>query len=146
MRRVAIATLGCKVNQYDSDALALEFGRAGFEVVPFSDRADVYVVNTCTVTQIGDKKSRQLIRRAHAANPEAVIVATGCYVQASPREAAAIPGVSVVSGTSDRAGIVLPVNPLYGSGSTVWRCRSSVGESRVLAVPVTGIPEGYKVR
>ncbi len=112
MRRVAIATLGCKVNQYDSDALALEFRRAGFEIVPFGEAADVYVVNTCTVTQIGDKKSRQLIRRAHAKNPEAVIVAAGCYAQASPIEAAAIPGVSVVSGTSDRAGIVRAVREL----------------------------------
>ena len=131
MRRVAIATLGCKVNQYDSDALALEFGRAGFEVVPFSDRADVYVVNTCTVTQIGDKKSRQLIRRAHAANPEAVIVATGCYVQASPREAAAIPGVSVVSGTSDRAGIVRAVIDLTRSRGAPAMLVSDVGECRV---------------
>ncbi|MGI6130298.1 MAG: tRNA (N(6)-L-threonylcarbamoyladenosine(37)-C(2))-methylthiotransferase MtaB [Bacillota bacterium] len=130
MRRVAIATLGCKVNQYDSDALALEFGRAGFEVVPFSEKADVYVVNTCTVTQIGDKKSRQLIRRAHAKNPEAVIVATGCYAQASPSEAAAIPGVSVVSGTSDRAGIVRAVTDLVESGGAPTILVSEIGECR----------------
>ncbi|HON41771.1 MAG TPA: tRNA (N(6)-L-threonylcarbamoyladenosine(37)-C(2))-methylthiotransferase MtaB [Bacillota bacterium] len=131
MRRVAIATLGCKVNQYDSDALALEFSKAGFDVVPFGDRADVYVVNTCTVTQMGDKKSRQLIRRAHARNPEAVIVATGCYAQASPREVAAIPGASVVSGTSDRAGIVRAVIDLAENGGAPAMLVSEVGECRV---------------
>lgn len=131
MRRVAIATLGCKVNQYDSDSLALEFGKAGFEVVPFGDMADVYVVNTCTVTQIGDKKSRQLIRRAHAKNPGAIIVATGCYVQASPREAAAIPGVLVVSGTSDRAGIVRAVIDLGENQGAPAMLVSDIGECRV---------------
>ena len=130
MRRVAIATLGCKVNQYDSDALALEFRKAGFEVVPFADRADVYVVNTCTVTQIGDKKSRQLIRRAHAKNPDAVIVAAGCYVQASPSEAAAIPGVAVVSGTQDRAGIVRAVIGLTEREGAPAVLVSDIGECR----------------
>ncbi len=131
MRRVAIATLGCKVNQYDSDALALQFRKEGFEVVPFGDTADVYVVNTCTVTQTGDKKSRQLIRRAHARNPEAVIVATGCYAQASPAEAAAIPGVSVVSGTSDRAGIVREVMNLAQRRGAPAMLVSGIGECRV---------------
>jgi len=130
VRRVAIATLGCKVNQYDSDALALEFRKAGFEVVPFADRADVYVVNTCTVTQIGDKKSRQLIRRAHAKNPDAVIVAAGCYVQASPSEAAAIPGVAVVSGTQDRAGIVRAVIGLTEREGAPAVLVSDIGECR----------------
>ncbi len=130
MRRVAIATLGCKVNQYDSDALALKFSKAGFEIVPFGEMADVYVVNTCTVTQMGDKKSRQLIRRAHARNPEAVIVAAGCYAQASPTEAAAIPGVSVVSGTSDRAGIVRAVMDLAQSEGAPAMLVSEVGECR----------------
>lgn len=106
MRTVAIATLGCKVNQYDSEAIAGEFRRAGFAVVPFEDVADVYVINTCTVTQMGDKKSRQLIRRANSKNPDALIVAAGCYAQASPEEVAALPGVYVVSGTYDRARIV----------------------------------------
>lgn len=109
MRTVAIATLGCKVNQYDSEAIAAQFRKAGFEVVPFEDVADVYVINTCTVTQMGDKKSRQFIRRAHSRNPDALIVATGCYAQASPGEVAALPGVCVVSGTYDRGRIVQAV-------------------------------------
>ncbi|MEA4883503.1 MAG: tRNA (N(6)-L-threonylcarbamoyladenosine(37)-C(2))-methylthiotransferase MtaB [Clostridia bacterium] len=113
MRRVGIVTLGCKVNQYDSDALASEFRRAGYEVVPFGEAADVYVVNTCTVTQIGDKKSRQLLRRAHSKNPDAIVVATGCYAQSSPDELAALPGVGVVSGTANRAGIVRAVDEAF---------------------------------
>ncbi|MCR4427273.1 MAG: tRNA (N(6)-L-threonylcarbamoyladenosine(37)-C(2))-methylthiotransferase MtaB [Firmicutes bacterium] len=104
--KVALATLGCKVNQYDSEALAALFRRAGFEVVPFEESADVYVVNTCTVTQTGDKKSRQMLRRAVTRNPDAVVVATGCYAQSAPRELQAIPGVRVVTGTTPRRGVV----------------------------------------
>jgi threonylcarbamoyladenosine tRNA methylthiotransferase MtaB len=109
VRTVAITTLGCKVNQYDSEAIAAQFRKAGFEVVPFEDVADVYVINTCTVTQMGDKKSRQFIRRAHSRNPDALIVAAGCYAQASPSEVAALPGVCVVSGTYERGRIVQAV-------------------------------------
>jgi len=69
VRTVAITTLGCKVNQYDSEAIAAQFRKAGFEVVPFEDVADVYVINTCTVTQMGDKKSRQFIRRGPFEKP-----------------------------------------------------------------------------
>ena len=72
-KTVAFATLGCKVNQYESEAVLEQFVRAGYENVEFSERADVYVVNTCTVTHLSDRKSRQMIRRAKAKNPEAVL-------------------------------------------------------------------------
>lgn len=100
-KTVAFATLGCKVNQYETEALAEQFVRRGYEVVPFGEPADVYVVNTCTVTHIGDKKSRQLIRRARRANPKAFIVATGCYAQVAPEEVEAV-GVDLVVGTRGR--------------------------------------------
>lgn len=77
--RVAIATLGCKVNQSESDLFARQFVAAGYTCVPFDTEADVYVVNTCTVTHVGDKKSRQIMSQARRANPQALIVATGCY-------------------------------------------------------------------
>ena len=77
--RVAFTTLGCKVNQSESDLFARQFAAAGHECVPFDDRADVYVVNTCTVTHVADKKSRQMLNRARRLNPEALVVATGCY-------------------------------------------------------------------
>ncbi len=101
-RRVAFATLGCKVNQYDTDALAGLFKKAGYNIVDFEEPADVYVVNTCTVTNEGDRKSRQLARRAARRNPSAVVVVTGCYAQTSPEEVQAIPEVDLVVGTHQR--------------------------------------------
>ncbi|WP_018084674.1 tRNA (N(6)-L-threonylcarbamoyladenosine(37)-C(2))-methylthiotransferase MtaB [Desulfurispora thermophila] len=104
--RVAIATLGCKVNQYESAALAAAFARGGFEVVNFDREAEVYVINTCTVTHLGDRKSRQLIRRAVRQNPAALVVATGCYAQVSPQEVREIPGVHLVLGNQEKADLV----------------------------------------
>lgn len=106
MQTVAFHTLGCKVNQYDTEAMNTLFRRAGYETVPFEDVADVYVINTCTVTHQGDRKSRQLIRRARRRNPGAVVVVTGCFAQTSPGEAAGIPGVSLVLGNSDKQRVV----------------------------------------
>jgi len=105
-KTVAFATLGCKVNQYESSSLAEMFRARGYRVVDFSDRAGVYVINTCTVTHLGDRKSRQLIRRASRANPEGLVVVTGCYAQVSPEEVLKIPGVDLVTGTSDRSRLV----------------------------------------
>jgi len=104
--KVAITTLGCKVNQYESAALADLFRDRGYQVVDFDEAADVYIINTCTVTHLGNRKSRQMIRRAVKANPEAVVAVTGCYAQTSPGEVLAIPGVSLVVGTRDRQRIV----------------------------------------
>ena len=105
-KRCAFFTLGCKVNQYDTESLIELFRRRGYEIVPFDSEADVYCINTCTVTQVADKKSRQAVRRAKRRNPEAIVVAVGCYAQVAPEEVSAIRGVDVVIGTQDRAGIV----------------------------------------
>ncbi len=102
MSRVAFHTLGCKVNSYETEAIWQLFQRAGYERTDFDSTADVYVINTCTVTNTGDKKSRQMIRRAVRRNPDAVIVVTGCYAQTSPAEVLSIPGVDVVVGTQGR--------------------------------------------
>ncbi|WP_123039798.1 tRNA (N(6)-L-threonylcarbamoyladenosine(37)-C(2))-methylthiotransferase MtaB [Cohnella candidum] len=103
MPSVAFYTLGCKVNFYDTEAMWQLFKNEGYEQVDFeTTTADVYVINTCTVTNTGDKKSRQIIRRAVRRNPEAVIAVTGCYAQTSPAEIMAIPGVDLVVGTQDR--------------------------------------------
>lgn len=104
--RVAFTTLGCKVNFYDTEAVSGLFTKAGYTTVDFSDEADVYVINTCSVTNTGAKKSRQVIRRAIKQNPAAVVVAMGCYAQYAPDEVGAIPGVDVVVGTHRRAEIV----------------------------------------
>ena len=104
MPKVAFCTLGCKVNQYDSQAMLERLRDDGYESAAFSELADVYVVNTCTVTGTGDKKSRQMIRRAHKQNPSAAIVVTGCLAQ---REAdkLLLPGVRLVLGTQRRGEI-----------------------------------------
>ncbi|MEY9975479.1 tRNA (N(6)-L-threonylcarbamoyladenosine(37)-C(2))-methylthiotransferase MtaB [Lysinibacillus sp. RC79] len=99
---VSFHTLGCKVNHYETEAIWQLFKEEGYERTEFDRKADVYVINTCTVTNTGDKKSRQVIRRAIRQNPDAVICVTGCYAQTSPAEIMAIPGVDIVVGTQDR--------------------------------------------
>ncbi len=104
--RVAFCTLGCKVNQYDTDAMREMFVNAGHTIAEFDDVADVYIINTCTVTSTGDKKSRQMASRAHSLCPDAKIILTGCYAQTAPEEALSLPGVSLVLGTGERGRIV----------------------------------------
>ena len=97
----AIYTLGCKVNQYETQAMEQELVRRGHTLVPFDQRADVYIVNTCSVTAVSDKKSRQMIRRCRNLNPDAVVAACGCYVQTHAAEAAGL-DVDLIAGTGDR--------------------------------------------
>ena len=108
--KVAFATLGCRVNVYESEAMAEKFIREGYEVVDFSEVAQVYVINTCTVTNMGDKKSRQTIGRARRLNPEGIIAVVGCYSQMAPKEVSAIDGVDVVLGTRNKGDVVYYVN------------------------------------
>jgi threonylcarbamoyladenosine tRNA methylthiotransferase MtaB len=98
------------VNHYETEAMRELFVRDGWEIAEFSDLADVYVINTCTVTQTSDTKSRQMIARAHRMNPEALVVAVGCYAQTAPEAVAGLEGVGLVVGTSGRKEIVLRVN------------------------------------
>ncbi|GIP42053.1 tRNA (N(6)-L-threonylcarbamoyladenosine(37)-C(2))-methylthiotransferase MtaB [Paenibacillus sp. J45TS6] len=113
MPSVAFYTLGCKVNFYDTEAIWQQFKDAGYEQVDFdSQTADVYLINTCTVTNTGDKKSRQIIRRAVRRNPNAIIAVTGCYAQTSPAEIMDIPGVDLVVGNQDRDKIIPYVNQI----------------------------------
>ncbi len=111
-KKVAVFTLGCKSNYYDSEAIAELFKKEGYEIVDFDDLADVYVINTCTVTSLGDRKSRQVIRKARKTNPDAVVVVTGCYAQVSPQEVAQLPEVNLVIGTGNRQKIVELVKAL----------------------------------
>ncbi len=106
MPRVAFFTLGCKVNQQETDSMRTMFERAGYETVAFEEPADVYVVNTCTVTQVSDKKSRQMISRAHALNPDGLIAVIGCYAQRAPAEVEKLPGVRLIVGTQYRSQLV----------------------------------------
>jgi threonylcarbamoyladenosine tRNA methylthiotransferase MtaB len=114
--KVAFSTLGCRVNQYESEAMAEKFIREGYEVVGFDSFADVYVINTCTVTNMGDKKSRQIIGRARRENEDAVIAVVGCYSQIAPTEVGNIEGVDVVLGTRNKGEIVYWVNKAIDEG------------------------------
>src|SRR5216684_6346544 len=102
----AVATLGCKVNQADSEAISEQMSTAGFVQRNFSEMADVYVVNTCTVTHLGDRSSRQMISQAHRRHPDALLVVTGCYAEMNPKAVAALPGVHLVIGNSGKESLV----------------------------------------
>jgi len=106
MKKVAFYTLGCKVNQYETEAISGLFEKEGYDVVDFNDKADVYVINTCTVTGLSARKSRQIIRRAKTVNKDAIVAVVGCYSQTAPEEVGSIPEVNLVIGTKDRHKIV----------------------------------------
>lgn len=106
MKKAAFYTLGCKVNQYETEAMIESFEKSGYEIVEYMDYSDIYVINTCTVTNMGDRKSRQIIRRALELNPDAFIAVVGCYSQIAPGEVLDIPGVRLVVGTNERSRLV----------------------------------------
>ena len=115
MKKVAFYTLGCKVNQYETEAMLELFEKEGYEKAETEDYADVYVINTCTVTHMSDRKSRQYIRRMKKKNPDAIIAVVGCYSQVSPEEILSIDEVNLVMGTNDRKKIVEEVKKIDAS-------------------------------
>ena len=112
MKSVSFCTLGCKVNQYETEAMITLFKDRGYEINAFDEVCDIYVINTCTVTGTGDRKSRQMIGRAHKKNPDAIVVVAGCYSQVAPDEVQKIDGVSLVLGNKDKNKIVDRINNL----------------------------------
>lgn len=104
--KVAFHTLGCKVNQYETESIREKFRSAGHTPVKEDDFADVYIINTCTVTALADRKSRQYIRRMKKLNPDAIVLVTGCYVQVSPDDVAAVDGVDIICGTNEKENIL----------------------------------------
>ena len=124
MKTVAFHTLGCKVNTYESNAMLKIFNEADYQEVDFKEVADVYVINTCTVTNTGDSKSRQMIRKAIRKNPQATICVVGCYSQIAPEEIRQIEGVGVVLGTKYRKDIVKYVDEYIKTGQMVIKVDS----------------------
>ena len=114
--KAAFYTLGCKVNQYETEVLAAEFSKSGYEIVPPEEVADVYVINSCTVTATGDRKSRQILRRLRRRNPHAVIALTGCFPQAFPEEARSLPEADVIRGTQNRLKLLDDIHTVMNSG------------------------------
>ncbi|MBR5947841.1 MAG: tRNA (N(6)-L-threonylcarbamoyladenosine(37)-C(2))-methylthiotransferase MtaB [Clostridia bacterium] len=112
---ISIITLGCRVNQYESDAMAELLSAAGYSITSDPSIADVCIVNTCTVTNIADRKSRQMLSKAHRLNPDAKLIAAGCWSQRSPEQAANIDGVDAVLGSTDRSKIVEIIEELFNT-------------------------------
>ena len=105
-KTVAFVTLGCKVNQYETNAMIQQFKNKGYEIVEHNEKADVYVINTCTVTNMSDRKSRQMIRRMKEQNKTATIVACGCYVQVAQKEIENIEEINIAIGNNEKSKIV----------------------------------------
>ena len=131
MVKVALDSLGCKLNQAEIEILARRLTQAGYELVSLDTKTDVYILNTCTVTHIADRKSRHLLRQAHRRNPEALVVATGCYAERAPQELARVNGVNLVLGNGDKWHLpqllgeaVLPGRLLVGQGGVPSRDRN----------------------
>lgn len=130
--QVSFITLGCRVNQYESEAIAGLLEADGFAIVPFGSPCDITIVNTCTVTAESDRKSRQHIRRAVSANPAGAVIVTGCFAQIAAEEAARIPGVTVVVGNGEKPAIPIlvrdiadgrtPVSPIFPADPSLWDC------------------------
>ncbi len=117
-KRFNIQTLGCKVNKYDSEAIVKILTENNFDEVGNDDFAEIYIINTCSVTNLSEKKSRQIIRRAKKINPDAIVIACGCYSQVSPEEVANIEEVDIVIGTKDRMKIIDLINDVENSRNT----------------------------
>ena len=102
--KVALHNLGCKVNAYETEAMQQMLEAAGYEIVPFEPGADIYVINTCSVTNIADRKSRQMLHKAKKMNPDAIVVAAGCYVQADTKKAEADASIDIIIGNNKKTG------------------------------------------
>ena len=104
--KVAFLTLGCKVNQYETNGMTQEFKNSGYEIVEFDEKADIYIINTSTVTNMSDRKSRQFLRQAKKNNTKGIVVAVGCYAQVAKEELEKIPEIDLVLGTNEKIKIV----------------------------------------
>ncbi len=125
--RIAFATVGCRLNQCETDALRGKAQVALYEVVPFDAVADVYVINTCTITSEADADSRQLVRRAIRRNPAALVAVTGCYAQSTPEAVAAIPGVDLVLGNREKVDLLTHLRAVRKNGGP--RVRVGAGDA-----------------
>ena len=106
MKSVALHNLGCKVNSYEMEVMQQMLQEKGYQIVPFDTQADIYIINTCTVTNIADRKSRQMLHRAKAKNPDAVVVAVGCYVQTGREDVEKDPAIDLAIGNNKKKELV----------------------------------------
>lgn len=136
--RTAIYTLGCKVNQYETQAMEAELTRRGHTLVPFDGEADAYIINTCTVTAVSDKKSRQMIRQARKRSPHAIVAVCGCYAQTDPEAVEALE-VDLVMGTNDRMGFLDRLEALRPDGGQVVEVDDALRRRTFERLPAGGL-------
>ncbi len=117
MKKAALHNLGCKVNSYETEAMQQMLENAGYEIVPFTDKADVYIINTCSVTNMADRKSRQMLHKAKHKNPDSVVVATGCYAQTKEQEALLDPAIDIVIGNNQKHELVQKIDKFFVDSS-----------------------------
>lgn len=136
MPTAALKTLGCKLNQYESEQMREQLARLGYSIVPFDGPADLYIVNSCTVTSRTDRDARRLARRARRFNPDAFIIVTGCYAQVAPEEVAAIAGVDLVCDNREKLNLaaVLPARLI---GDAAFEASQSCGEASPFGAPIS---------
>src|SRR5450432_1327989 len=127
-KTVAFHTLGCKLNFSETSAISRLLENDGFEKRPFDEMADVYVINTCSVTDNADKECRHLVRRIQRKSPDSFVVITGCYAQLKPKEIAAIPGVDLVLGAAEKFNIARHISELTAKGNTARVCSCDIEE------------------
>ena len=121
-KSVAFITLGCKVNQYETNAMTQQFINCGYEVVPYHEKADIYVINTCTVTNMSDRKSRQMLRRVKEINPNGIVVAVGCYAQVAKNELEKIEEIDLILGNNEKKEIVKYIEEFASNDANFSNC------------------------
>lgn len=139
-QKIAFYTLGCKVNQYETNAMEEAFIKNGDQIVDFEEKADIYVVNTCTVTNMSDRKSRQILRRAKEVNPESILVVTGCYAQVSANELEKIEEIDLVLGNVEKKNIVNYVKEFSKEQKTKQIVTDIMREKKITEFEVTAYP------
>jgi len=132
MKKIAFCTLGCKVNQYETNAMMQKFVNSGYEIVGFHEFADVYIINTCTVTNMADKKSRQMLRRVKEINNNAVVVAVGCYVQVAEEDLEKIDEIDLILGNNEKLDIVKYVEEYISNNKKQYEASDVMHQNKFL--------------
>lgn len=148
MKRAALHNLGCKVNAYETEAMQQLLEQAGYEIVPFSEKADVYVINTCSVTNIADRKSRQMLHRAKKRNPDSIVVAAGCYVQTSKEQAMADASIDILIGNNKKHELIDMLREFEAHRETERQAEKKTGgsESAIIDINVGAEYESLSIQ
>ena len=141
MKKAALHNLGCKVNAYEAEAMRQMLEEAGYEIVPFTEKADVYVINTCSVTNVADKKSRQMLHRAKKLNPDSIVVAAGCYVQTAPEELQKDEAVDILIGNNRKKDLVQILEEYERRQARAMQTKGGVDTAEEKTAPCTGAEE-----